>query len=180
MREQVKTPMAGASTRTLVICALFITLVYIFTASFHVQLALHGGLVHFGNVPALVAAILFGKRMGAVSGGLGMMLFNLFTPHLIIWAPFTLVISAAMGFAVGLILEKRQTLPYFILAMALAALIRVTGFYFAGVFLLGNWITPLDAVIPNLFQIILAAPLVWIVVKPLRLALEKTFGGKHV
>ena len=175
MRGQVKAPgVALSPTGSIVLCALFIGLTFIFTSAFHVPLAVHGGLVHFGNVPVLIAAIVFGKRMGAASG-LGMVLFNLVNPHLTMWAPFTLIISAAMGFVVGFIMENRQSLPYFILAMAAAALIRVSGFYFAGVLLLGNWITPLEAVIPNLAQIILAAPIVWLVVKPLRRAAEKTF-----
>ena len=175
MRHQVKSlQMALSPTTSIVICALFISLTFVFTASFHIPLAVHGGLVHFGNVPVLVAAILFGKKMGAAAG-FGMVLFNLATPHLTMWAPFTLIISAVMGFAAGLILEKGQSVPRFILAMALAAVIRVSGFYMAGVILLGNWITPLEAVIPNFAQILLAAPIVWIVVKPLRIAAEKTF-----
>ena len=177
MRGHIKNAAeARSKTRSLVICALFVGLVFVSTAVFYFPLAVHGGLVHFGNVPLLVAAILFGPKIGAVSG-FGMVLFNLVNPHLTMWAPFTLIISAVMGFVVGLILEKRQSLPYFILAMATAALIRVSGFYFAGVILLGNWIVPLEAVLPNFAQIVIAAPIVWIIIKPLRLAAEKIFGG---
>ena len=180
MQNQAKTParISLSPTVSMIVCALFIGLTFIFTSAFHVPLAVHGGLVHFGNVPLLVAAILFGKKLGAVSG-LGMVLFNLVHAHLTMWAPFTLVISAVMGFAVGLVMGRRQTLPYFILAMALAALIRVSGFYFAGVILLGNWIVPLEAMIPNFAQILLAAPIVWIIIKPLRPGIEKIFGGRE-
>ena len=49
----------------------------------------------------------FGKKVGALAGGIGMGLFDLLSPWAI-WAPFTLVIVGLMGFVVGLISEKKK------------------------------------------------------------------------
>lgn len=36
-----------------------------------------GGLIHLGNVPLFLIAILFGKKIGALAGAFGMGLFDL-------------------------------------------------------------------------------------------------------
>lgn len=36
-----------------------------------------GGLIHLGNVPLFVAAMLFGRKTGAIAGAFGMGLFDL-------------------------------------------------------------------------------------------------------
>ena len=63
----------------LAITALLTALVYVFTAFVNIRLpiAANGGLIHLGNVPLFIGAILFGKRVGAIAGGVGMALFDL-------------------------------------------------------------------------------------------------------
>lgn len=48
----------------LTITALFIALTYVFTAFVNVRLPItaNGGLIHLGNVPLFICAILFGKK----------------------------------------------------------------------------------------------------------------------
>ena len=55
---------SSMSVKELAITAICIVLVYVFTAVVNVKLpiAAAGGLIHLGNVPLFVAAILFGKR----------------------------------------------------------------------------------------------------------------------
>ena len=93
----------------IVIAAIAIALTYVFTAFVNITLpiAINGGLIHLGNVPLFLFAILFGKKVGALAGGIGMGLFDLLSPWAI-WAPFTLVIVGLMGFVVGLISEKKN------------------------------------------------------------------------
>ena len=93
----------------IVIAAIAIALTYVFTAFVNITLpiAINGGLIHLGNVPLFLFAILFGKKVGALAGGIGMGLFDLLSPWAI-WAPFTLVIVGLMGFVVGLISEKKK------------------------------------------------------------------------
>ena len=54
----------------LTITALFIALTYVFTAFVNVRLPItaNGGLIHLGNVPLFIGAILFGKKTGAGNG----------------------------------------------------------------------------------------------------------------
>ena len=53
-----------SSVQFLTITAAFVALTYIFTAFINVKLPLaaNGGLIHLGNVPLFIGAILFGKK----------------------------------------------------------------------------------------------------------------------
>ena len=59
----------GYSTKELVLDAMFIALTYVFTAFVNVRLpiAANGGLIHLGNVPLFICAILLGKRTGMLA-----------------------------------------------------------------------------------------------------------------
>ena len=52
---------SGNQIRDLVITAIFIALTYVFTAFVNIRLpiAANGGLVHLGNVPLFIGAIIF-------------------------------------------------------------------------------------------------------------------------
>lgn len=164
----------------LVLTALFIALTYVFTAFINIRLPIggNGGLIHLGNVPLFICAILLGKKRGAIAGGVGMGLFDLLSGW-VTWAPFTLVIVALMGFSVGLITEKRRKLPWYILAFAVATVIKIVGYYFAEVILYKNWIVPFASIPGNIIQVVTAAILVCIVIKPIEMAAERA-GIKNV
>ena len=93
--------------RFLTVTAIGIALVYVFTWLINIRLpfAPQGGLIHLGNVPLFIFAILFGKKTGAIAGGVGMGLFDLLSGWTA-WAPFTFVIVGCMGFVMGWITEK--------------------------------------------------------------------------
>lgn len=164
-----------SSVMTLTLTAICIILVYVFTAVVNIRLpfAPNGGLIHLGNVPLFVAAILFGKKVGAVSGGIGMALFDLLSPFAL-WAPFTLVIVALMGFVVGLITEKHKSFPFYILAMLTACAIKIGGYYIAEGIIYGNWIAPVTSIPGNLVQIGAAAVITLVIIEPLRIAADHT------
>ena len=63
--------MSKERTKRLVITAMFIAITYIFTVFVNIRLPFggNGGLIHLGNVPLFLAAILYGKRVGAVADG---------------------------------------------------------------------------------------------------------------
>ena len=98
-----------SSVQFLTITAAFVALTYIFTAFINVKLpiAANGGLIHLGNVPLFIGAILFGKKTGAIAGGIGMGLFDLLSGWTL-WAPFTLIIVGIMGFTVGKLTEDHR------------------------------------------------------------------------
>lgn len=67
-------------TYYLVINALFIALTLVATWLINIRLPFmgSGGLIHLGNVPLFVAAMLFGRKTGAIAGAFGM---GLVRPH---------------------------------------------------------------------------------------------------
>lgn len=159
----------------LTLTAMSIVLVYVFTSLVNIRLpiAANGGLIHLGNVPLFVAAILFGKKTGALAGGIGMGLFDLLSGWTL-WAPFTLIIVGLMGFVVGLLTERHKTFPFYLLAMAAACVIKIVGYYLAEGVIYGNWIAPVASIPGNLVQIGVAAIITLIIIQPLYLAVSKT------
>ena len=81
---------------------LSIALVFLATGFVNIRLpiAANGGLIHLGNVPLFLTAIIFGRKTGAAAGAFGMALFDLFSGWAL-WAPFTFVIVGIMGYTVG-------------------------------------------------------------------------------
>ena len=158
----------------LTITALFIALTYVFTAFVNVRLPItaNGGLIHLGNVPLFICAILFGKKSGALAGGIGMGLFDLLSGWTA-WAPFTLIIVGLMGYAVGAITEKHHGFGWNTLAIAVACVIKVAGYYIAEGIIYGNWIAPVTSIPGNLVQIGVAAVIVLLIVGQLQKIVNK-------
>ncbi len=169
----------SAQIKSLAITAVCLVLVYVFTAVVNIRLpfAPNGGLIHLGNVPLFVAAILFGKRTGMIAGGLGMALFDLFSGWTL-WAPFTLVIVGCMGFVVGQVTEHKKSFPRYLVALVLACAIKIGGYYLAEVIIYGNWIVPATSIPGNLIQVGVAAIITLVVIEPLRLAASHTILRK--
>lgn len=163
------------NVKFLTITALFIALTYVFTAFVNVRLpiAANGGLIHLGNVPLFLCAIIFGKKSGAIAGGVGMGLFDLLSGWTA-WAPFTFVIVALMGFAIGAITEKHHGYGWNALAMGVACIIKVVGYYIAEGIIYGNWLAPAASIPGNLVQIGVAAVIVFLIAEKLRVAANKT------
>lgn len=161
-----------SKTYDLVIYALFIALTYVATWLINIRLPFmgNGGLIHLGNVPLLVAGMLYGKKAGAIAGAFGMGLFDLMSGWTM-WAPFTFVIVGTMGFVIGLIEEKRPfkaNLANDVLAVIAAIIIKIAGYYIAEVILFGNFITPLGSIPGNIIQVGVAGIIVIVFIPALR------------
>lgn len=156
------------------ITALAVALTYVFTAFVNLRLpiAANGGLIHLGNVPLFIFAIIFGKKTGAIAGGVGMALFDLLSGWTA-WAPFTLVIAGLMGFCVGAVTKKKKGYGFCLAAMAAALVIKIAGYYMAEAVLYGNWAAPAASIPGNLIQVVAAVVIVTPVITPLRKAAEK-------
>lgn len=153
---------------SLAIAGMFIALTFIFTfINVRLPIAANGGLVHLGNIPLFIAAILFGKRTGAIAGAFGMALFDI-TSGWASWAPFTFIIVGLMGYTVGLISEKKQGFSWSILSMFIAIIIKVIGYYIAEGIIYGNWVAPVASIPGNIIQVGVAAIIVLALVKPLK------------
>lgn len=164
---------SGYSTKELVLDAMFIALTYVFTAFVNVRLpiAANGGLIHLGNVPLFICAILLGKRTGMLAGAFGMGLFDLLSGWTA-WAPFTFVIVGAMGYVVGAMTEGHRSTARDAAAIAVACVIKVVGYYIAEVILYHNLFAPVASIPGNLVQIGTAAVTVLICVEQLRKVLR--------
>lgn len=160
--------------KALVITAVAIALTYVFTAFINIRLpfAPNGGLIHLGNVPLFIFAIIFGKKTGAIAGGIGMGLFDLLSGWTA-WAPFTLIIVGGMGYVTGVITEKKKGYGWTIAAMLTALLIKIVGYYIAEGIIYGNWIVPLSSIPGNVIQVVTAMIIVMIIIEPLRKAANK-------
>ena len=170
--------MTSERIKSMTIDALLIALTLLATFFINIRLpiAANGGLVHLGNVPLFIAAIIFGKRSGALAGAIGMGLFDLLSGWTL-WAPFTFVIVGAMGFVVGLIFEKKHDhfVLWYIVAMLAALALKIGGYYIAEAIIYGNWVAPLTSIPGNVVQVGTAA----IISFPLVLAMRKLFPKKE-
>ena len=151
-----------------------IALTLVATAFINIRLpiAANGGLVHLGNVPLFLAAIIYGKKTGAFAGAFGMGLFDLLSGWTL-WAPFTFVIVGLMGYTVGKITENRVGFRWNVLAIAAACVIKVVGYYIAEGIIYSNWVAPALSIPGNLVQIGVAAVIVLPVVAVVRKAIRR-------
>ena len=162
----------GRKIQNMVVTALMIALTYVATWLINIRLPFmgSGGLIHLGNVPLFIAAILFGKKTGALAGGIGMGLFDLLSGWTA-WAPFTFVIVGLMGYETGWFAEHRpikNTAINDAVSMILALVIKIVGYYFAEVILYGNGIAPIGSVPGNICQVGVAAVIVMAMLPVLR------------
>ncbi|WP_036931395.1 ECF transporter S component [Proteocatella sphenisci] len=159
------------ATRTMIINGLFIGLTLLATMSINVRLPFmgNGGLIHLGNVPLFIAAIVYGRKTGAIAGAFGMAMFDIISGWTA-WAPFTFIICGAIGYVVGVICEKSRGNAYITNSIAIfaACIIKVAGYYIAEVLLYGNPIAPIGSVPGNVMQILVAGIIVIPVVDKLK------------
>ena len=161
------------STKDMVLTGMGIALVFVATLFINLRLPIgQGGLIHLGNVPLFLFAILFGRKTGAIAGAFGMGLFDLmggWTP----WAPATFMVVGLMGYTVGLVAERNDSTAGYVLAVVLACVIKVAGYYVAEALIYGNWVQPVLSIPGNLMQIGLAALIVLPMAGTLKKALKR-------
>ena len=134
------------SVSEIAITGVCIALTFIATGFINIRLpiAANGGLVHLGNVPLFLAAIIFGKRTGALAGSIGM--------------AFT---------------EKHHGFRWNVLAIVVACVLKIVGYYIAEGIIYGNWIAPAASIPGNLVQIGVAAVLVLPIAEVVRRAIRR-------
>lgn len=165
------------TTKKITINAMCIALTFVATAFINIRLPImaNGGLIHLGNVPLFLAAMIFGKKTGAVAGAFGMGLFDLLSGWTA-WAPFTFIIVGIMGYVVGKIAEKKTTVWY-IVAVVAALMIKIVGYYIAEAIIYGNWAAPAASIPGNVVQVVTAGVIVVPVAVALRKTVLKQIGG---
>ncbi len=151
-------------TQDIVLSGILIALVFVATKFINIRLpvSINGGLIHLGNTMLFMAAIVFGKRKGALAGAFGMGLFDVLSGWMA-WAPFTFVIRGIMGYLIGRIAWVRDfrggNLWMNMAAIIVGGLWMLMGYYIAESLLYGNWISPVTSVPGNIIQIVAGAAL---------------------
>lgn len=145
-------------TRQMLLTAMFIAVVTVSTyIRIHVPLGT-GGLIHIGTLTMFTIALRFGRRYGAISGGVGMALFDLFSEW-VIWAPGTLVIRFIAGFLVGHIAMSKhgqgESRVRNLLACLAGGLVIVVGYFIYESIFLGTGLAALASVLGNVAQLII-------------------------
>lgn len=168
-KTQIKTTTSG-KTKQIALDGMFVALTLVFTAFVNIQIPSFGGaggLIHLGNVPLFIAAMLYGKRTGTLAGGLGMGLFDILSGWAL-WAPCTIITCGLMGFAVGSICTKWKGYLAKVVAMIVALGIKLLGYYVFEAFIMGNGMAAaLKSVPGNIIQVVMAMIIVMIFIEPL-------------
>lgn len=149
----------------LAICAVFTALTCVFTMFIQIPTGPIGGMVHIGNIPFFIAAAFFGKRTGAIVGGVGMALSDILT-NWVPWAPITLITVGLMGFVYALIVNRKPTIVKLIIASIAMIAIKVAGYYVGEVIMYSSFIIPLASIPGNVIQIavnsVIAVPIIMV------------------
>lgn len=170
-----KSVKADSPAKQIAIDAMFVALTLVFTACVNIQIPSFGGaggLIHLGNVPLFIAAMIYGKRTGTLAGALGMGLFDILSGWAA-WAPCTIITCGLMGFVVGAICKNRKTIAAKIVAVAVALVIKLAGYFIFESFIMGNGAAAaLKSVPGNIIQVMVAAIIVFIIINPLERGLR--------
>ncbi|WP_432409256.1 ECF transporter S component [Wukongibacter sp. M2B1] len=146
--------MRNLKTRDLTIIGLLSALVAVSTMSIRIPIPATNGYIHLGDSMIFLAAVLFGRKHGLIAGGLGSALADILSGYAH-WALPTLIIKGLMGYLIGTIADQENDNLLNgknIMSLTVGALWMVTGYYFASVFMQGNFIVPLQSIPWNLVQ----------------------------
>lgn len=161
---------AGSATRHITTDAMFVALTLLFTAFVNIKIPSFGGaggLIHLGNVPLFIAAIMYGRRTGAIAGAIGMGLFDIMSGW-VAWAPCTVITCGLMGFVVGAINVNKKGVTIKILSMIFALIIKVAGYFIFESFVFGSGMAAAVKSVPgNIIQVTVASVIVILIYAPL-------------
>ena len=175
MEKVMENKAVKSPAKQIALDAMFVALTLVFTAFVNIQIPSFGGaggLIHLGNVPLFIAAMVYGKRTGALAGALGMGLFDILSGWAA-WAPCTIITCGLMGFVVGLICYNKKGFGYKVVAILAALAIKLAGYFIFESFIMGNGAAAaLKSVPGNIIQIAVAAIIVLIIITPLERGLR--------
>lgn len=144
--------MSKEKVRLMTISGILIAVVFVFTAFMH--LPSYNGYIHVGDAFIYLAACLLPKPYAAVVGAFGAGLADVL--GYVVWLPATAIIKAVSVFAFTNNSEKiicRRN----ILAMLLAGVICIVGYYLYESIIYLNFITPLVGIAGSIIQAIMSS-----------------------
>lgn len=139
-------------TKELTLLALFIALVTVATLAIRVPIPATGGYVNIGDTMIMFIALLFGKRYGAICGGLGSALADVIGGYMQ-YALITLVVKGLEGFLVGFLFDffKRKKVLAPVVCL-LGAVLMIFGYFVAEATILSYGWAALGSVGANCIQ----------------------------
>jgi uncharacterized repeat protein (TIGR04002 family) len=133
---------ASSKSFNLVLASLFAAIIFLMTAYFiHIPTGLSGGYIHLGDIFIYFAACLLPTPYAMAAAAIGGALSDTLTGS-IIWAPATLVIKPLLVLYFTSRSEKFITWRN-ILAVFLAGITGLVGYYLAGAVITHSYIAPL-------------------------------------
>ncbi len=161
----------------MVATALVMALICVATMIIKIPIPMTEGYVHLGDAMIFLGVLILGKNRGALAAGVGSALGDLFAGYAA-WIPWTLGIKFLMAFIMGLAIEKAAgKFPLVeVLAMLLAGVEMVAGYYFAASLMTGNWVVPLASIPWNIGQFVMGIILAVVFAA----VLEKTPVGEQM
>jgi uncharacterized membrane protein len=119
-----------------------------------------GGLTHMGTLVMFIISIKYGKYYGALSGAVGMTLFDLLSPWAA-WAPGTFVVRIIAGYVFGLVAESKEgqgmSMTKNWLSLGLGGLVIVIGYLIFEALFLGSGLAALRSIPGNILQLVIAS-----------------------
>ena len=143
------------STRQLTLAALFMALTTVATMVIHIPVPATQGFVSVGDSFVLLSGLLFSHYYGALIGGVGSALADLFLGYTI-FAPVTLIVKAIEALLASYI-DRGNTVSR-VIAVIVGVTWMVFGYFIFEVFMFDLPVA-LSAVIPNSIQGIVSAGL---------------------
>ncbi len=93
------------------------------------------GYLNFGEIMVFTSALLFGRFVGGLAGGIGSAMADIVTGYAY-FAPYTLVIKGLEGFLAGSIRDGKSTRRDF-LGWLVGAIVMVSGYFLAEAYVMG-------------------------------------------
>jgi len=93
------------------------------------------GYLNFGDIMVFTSALLFGRFVGGLAGGIGSATADIITGYAY-FAPYTLVIKGLEGFVAGAIRDGKST-SRDILGWLIGAIVMVSGYFLAEAYMMG-------------------------------------------
>ncbi len=143
----------ASKTEQLVMTALMMSLILVGTMLIRIPIPMTQGYVHLGDAMIYIGVLLLGRKNGTAAAAIGSMMADILGGFAF-WAPWTLVIKAAMAYTTGIIAERAEhhgdrsgqrktgsAAKHLIIVsgMILGGVIMTAGYFIAEGIMYGNW-----------------------------------------
>lgn len=160
----------GAHIRDIVQMGLLSALTFVAAWAIHIPYG-NGGVIHLGDSMIFLTAVIFGRRYAAVSGAIGMTMFDILSGFSV-WAPYTLVIKAVMGLIAGSLANqggsKGRSVVKNAAGMVLAGIWMILGYYAAEAIITWNITQPLFSILGNVIQVGAGAAIAFVIIAAIK------------